>query len=68
MSDYIPDYTDLHAEHEREQERRLEQYPKCDHCREPITDEKFYNIDGTFYHKECLDSEYLKDTEDYMEE
>lgn len=68
MSEYIPDYTDLHAEYEREQERRLRKHPKCDHCRERITDEKFYNIDGTFYHTECLNSEYLKDTEDYMED
>ena len=65
---YIPDYTDLHAIHEREQERKLQRYPKCVHCRERITDEQLYNIDGLFYHKECFDSEYLKDIEDYWED
>ncbi len=69
---YIPDYTDLHAEHEREQERRLRKHPKCERCKERITDEKFYNIDGTFICKDCLDdyiSENFKvNTEDYLED
>lgn len=69
---YIPDYTDLHAIHEREQERRLRRHPKCERCKERITDEHFYNIDGTFICGECLDdyiSENFKvNTEDYMED
>lgn len=68
MYDSVPDYTDLFNEYEARREGEMEKYPKCDHCGERITDEKFYNIDGYYFHKECLDSEYLKDTEDYMED
>jgi formylmethanofuran dehydrogenase subunit E len=68
MLDYILDYTDLHAEYEAEQERRLEKYPKCDCCGESITDDYFYNIDGTFICESCMRDEYRKNTEDYMED
>ena len=65
--DYIPDYTDLHAEYERDQERRLKKYPKCDCCHEPITADHFYNIDGTFICVTCMENEYKKLTEDYID-
>lgn len=65
---YIPDYTELHEEYEATQERRLEKLPKCDCCGEPIIDEYFYNIDGTFICEDCLINEYRKNTEDFMEE
>ena len=68
MSEYIPDYNDLHADYERYQDHRLRKHPKCDHCGERITDDYFYNIDGTYFHEECLKEEYRKETEDYMEE
>lgn len=68
MSEYIPDYTDLHADYERDQARRLAKFPTCDYCGEPITDEYFYNIDGTFICEACLKDEFRKDTEDYMED
>ena len=68
MSEYIPDYTDLHAEFEAEQEERLDRYPKCDYCGEPILDEYFYDIDGTYFHESCLKEEFRKNTEDYMED
>ena len=44
---HIPDYNDLHDEYEAEQERKLNKLPKCDCCGQPITDDYFYNIDGT---------------------
>ena len=66
--DYIPDYNDLYDEYERERERRLEKYPKCDCCDNHITDEHFYNIDGTFICEACLNSEYRKYTNDYIED
>ncbi len=65
--DYIPDYNDLHDEYEREQESKLDRYPKCDCCGEPITDDYFYNIDGTFICETCLNEEYRKNTEDYID-
>ena len=67
MSDYIPDYTELHAAFEADQERRLRKYPKCDCCGERITDERFYNIEGTYICINCID-DYCVDTDDYMED
>ena len=66
--DYIPDYNDLYAQHEAEQERKLAKLPKCAFCDEPITDDQFYNIDGTYICKECLKNEYLVNTDDYINE
>ena len=66
--DYVPDYTDLHAGYEAEQERRLEKLPKCDCCGEPITDDYFYNIDGMFICETCMRDEYRRNTDDYMED
>lgn len=68
MGDYIPDYTELHAMHEAKLEEKIRKYPKCDLCGQYITDDQFYDIDGNYFHKECLDIEYLKDTDDYMED
>ena len=66
--EYIPDYNDLHAEYEREQERELRKFPKCDCCGEHITDEYFYNIDGTYLCETCLNDEYRKKTDEYIED
>ena len=66
--EYIPDYTDLYEEYEAEQESRLKRFPKCDCCGEPITDDYFYNIDGTYICETCMRDEYRKNTDDYMED
>lgn len=58
------------ADYERydaDRERRLDRYPKCDYCGEPILEDHFYNINGTYYHEECLNSEYRVNTDDYIE-
>ena len=67
MGEMLDNYN-LWENHETEQEQALEAYPRCDCCGEPITDEHFYNIDGTFLCEACLNEEYRKRTEDYMEE
>lgn len=67
MSDYIPDYNDLFHQHDAEQERILRKHPKCDCCGDRIVDDKFYNIEGTYICKVCIE-DYKVDTEDYMEE
>lgn len=67
MSEYIPDYTDLHAEYEAEQERRLRRHPKCDCCVEKITTEKFFNVEGTYICLVCIE-DFKVDTDDYMED
>lgn len=65
--DYIPDYTEQHDMYEAAQERRLRKYPKCDCCGERIVEEKFYNIEGTYICENCI-SDYLVDTDDYLED
>lgn len=67
MLDYILDYTDLHAEYEAEQERRIEKYPKCSCCGERILADHFFNIEGTYYCENCIE-DFKVDTEDYMED
>lgn len=68
MGDYIPDYNDLYAAHERRREREIRKYPICDCCDERITEEYLYKICGVLVCEECLKEEYRKRTEDYMEE
>ena len=53
--------------HEAEQQRKLDKLPKCVICEEPIVDEYFYNIEGTYICERCLNDEYRKNTDEYME-
>lgn len=62
-NDPVADY-DRHC---AQQERKLKKFPKCDNCGEHITDEYFYNIDGTFLCEECI-RDYRQNTEDWIEE
>lgn len=64
--EYIPDYIDLHLEHEARLQKYEDKLPKCDHCDEPITGDYLYNIDGVIYCEECLNDMFKKHTEDYM--
>ena len=64
----MPDYNDLYAMHEAEQERRLAMYPVCDCCKEHITDDTYYEIDGKIYCEDCLNDEFGRSTEDYLED
>lgn len=66
--EYIPDYTDLHAEYEREQERRLAMYPRCSSCNETITDDVYYVINDRIYCEDCLNDQFGHSTEDYLED
>lgn len=64
---YLPDYNDLHREHEARQQRELDRLPKCEYCGKPITNEHLYNINGDVICKECLNDNFRKNTEDYIE-
>ena len=64
----MPDYNDLFERYEAEMERRLRKYPKCCSCKDPITNDKLYDIGGKLYHEDCFNNEHLKDIEDYMED
>lgn len=48
------------------QERKLQRYPKCAHCDEHITD-RYYDIEGVIICKDCLDSDFGHDVDDYID-
>ena len=72
MSEYIPDYTEQHAEYEARLERSLRKYPRCSRCKESIVDDEFYNFDGDYVCEDCLDDyisvNFKVNTEDYLED
>ena len=45
----------------------LKRRPRCCHCDEHIQDENLYDIKGENYCSECVKSEFLKWTEDYID-
>ena len=63
--EHIPDYNDLHALYETEQEQRLKKHPKCAECGERITDDFLFCIYGVLFHEECAKDNFRKHTEDY---
>jgi recombinational DNA repair protein (RecF pathway) len=52
---------------ERRLERELARRPVCSICENPIQDEQFYNKDGEYICKHCMETQFLVDTEDYIE-
>lgn len=65
-NDYIPDYNELHRQHEARQERELRRYPKCADCGERITGEYLFEIDGKLFCEDCADANFKRSTEDYI--
>lgn len=63
----IPDSYDLLEAHDREQERQLERLPVCEICGKHIQDEHLYLINDEFVCQKCLDRDYKKQTDDYIE-
>ena len=53
--------------HDREQAKRLEKLPVCEICCEPIQDEHLYLINDEFVCPKCLEREFRKDVDDYVE-
>lgn len=66
-NEYIPDYIDLHREHEARQQRELDKRPQCCECDEPIQADKCYEINGELICPQCLVDNHQKNTEDYTE-
>lgn len=56
-----PDNYSQWLSHEREQERRLAQLPKCDYCNDPIQDDFYYEINGENICEHCLDQFFRKE-------
>lgn len=63
----IPDNYSEWECNERRMERELARRPVCSFCEEPIQDEQFYNKDGEYICKHCMETQFLVYTEDYIE-
>lgn len=61
--DPIADY-DRYCAAQARYERTL---PVCGQCGHPIQDDKLYYINDVFICLECMETDFKKDTEDYME-
>lgn len=54
--------------YERECQRRLSRYPKCECCDKYIVSDGFYRIGDENVCEECLESYYRVKTENYIRE
>lgn len=57
---------DFHR-HDAEQQAELDKLPVCADCGEPVQDDHYYLINDEVICPDCLDSNYRKDIEDYVE-
>jgi formylmethanofuran dehydrogenase subunit E len=53
--------------HDREQAKQLEKLPVCERCTHPIQDEHLFLINDEFVCEKCLNRDFRKDTDDYVE-
>ena len=53
--------------YDAEQERLMDRLPKCDYCGEPITDDHLFDINGDVICESCLNENFRKRVEDYVE-
>lgn len=53
--------------HDREQERQREKLPTCANCGEKIMSDYLYEIEGVQVCPDCMDSDYRRSTDDYIE-
>lgn len=67
MREYIPDPVDLYNEYDARQQRELQKLPKCEYCGETITDDHYYDINGDVICEECLNDNFRKPVDDYVE-
>lgn len=56
---------DFHS-YDAEQEKQLKRLPKCEWCNEHIQDDYYYEIADIVICEECLNDEYRKSTDDYL--
>lgn len=56
------------AMYDMERQKELDRLPKCDICGEPIQGEVLFDLDGTLVCEECLNNEYRKPVDDYIED
>lgn len=62
------DYNDFYDMHLAEQEKWLAKRPKCCCCDEHIQDDFLYDIGGDLYCEECMEKEFRRYAENYIED
>jgi len=62
------DNYDIWAEHDAEQEEKLEALPVCNVCGHPIQQEKAVCIEGDWYCEECEDEAWERLRKEYLED
>ena len=67
IKDYIPDYNELHDRYDAERQREMDKLPKCDYCGKTIMDDYLYDFDGDLICEDCLNDNFRKRVEDYVE-
>lgn len=53
--------------HAADQDRQLAKLPVCADCGGPVQDDHFYQINDEVICPNCMESNYRKNTEDFME-
>ena len=61
------DYNDLYDSHEAEQERQLAKLPRCCECGKRIQDDYLYAFYGDIYCESCMEKNFRKSTDDYID-
>lgn len=64
----MDDYNDLYDRHEAEQEQQLARLPRCCECGKRIQDDYVYDFFGDIYCENCMEKNFRKSTDDYIEE
>lgn len=64
LGDPLDDFDRL----DRQQSRIVRRHPICCHCEEEIFDRNMFDIEGSYYHIECAQEEFMKRTDYYIEE
>lgn len=49
-----------------EQDRKEAMLPRCSECGKPIYDDYYFEIDDKIYCQKCLDENFMRSTEDYI--
>lgn len=62
--------TDDHVEdfnrHDHEKSKVASRLPICVHCKKPINDDEYFDIDGDYKCYECMIKHHRRWTEDYV--
>ena len=63
----LPDYNDLFDRYDAEQTTALEKRPVCSYCDNHIQDDFLYEINDELICEECLNDNFRKNVEDFIE-